>query len=216
LIAQGIGNTVSGFVGGLPITAVIVRTSANIASGAKTKLSTILHGFLLLALVLSIPGLLNQIPLSGLAAVLLVVGYKLAKPTLFVNEYKKGWDQFLPFLVTVVAILLTDLLVGIGIGMVIGLFFVIKTNFNRSILVTELKGNYLIKLQKDVSFLNKALLIKELSQIPDGSKVVLNAALARFIDHDIQDVLNDFISSASSKNITILIEGYSFYKNEDL
>lgn len=216
LIAQGIGNTVSGFVGGLPITAVIVRTSANIASGAKTKLSTILHGFLLLALVLSIPGLLNQIPLSGLAAVLLVVGFKLAKPTLFVNEYKKGWDQFLPFLVTVVAILLTDLLVGIGIGMVVGLFFVIKTNFNRSVLVTEHKGNYLIKLQKDVSFLNKALLIKELSQIPDGSKVVLNAALARFIDHDIQDVLNDFISSASSKNITILIEGYSFYKNEDL
>jgi MFS superfamily sulfate permease-like transporter len=216
LIAQGIGNTVSGFVGGLPITAVIVRTSANIASGAKTKLSTILHGFLLLALVLSIPGLLNQIPLSGLAAVLLVVGFKLAKPALFVNEYKKGWDQFLPFLVTVVAILLTDLLVGIGIGMVVGLFFVIKTNFNRSVLVTEHKGNYLIKLQKDVSFLNKALLIKELSQIPDGSKVVLNAALARFIDHDIQDVLNDFISSASSKNITILIEGYSFYKNEDL
>jgi len=145
-----------------------------------------------------------------------VVGFKLAKPTLFVNEYKKGWDQFLPFMVTVVAILLTDLLVGIGIGMVVGIFFVIKTNFNNSVLVTEHKGNYLIKLQKDVSFLNKALLIKELSQIPDGSKVVLNAALARFIDHDIQDVLNDFISSASSKNITILIEGYSFYKNEDL
>jgi MFS superfamily sulfate permease-like transporter len=144
------------------------------------------------------------------------VGFKLAKPTLFANEYKKGWDQFLPFIVTVVAILLTDLLVGIGIGMVVGLFFVIKTNFNRSILVTELKGNYLIKLQKDVSFLNKALLIKELSQIPDGSKVVLNATMARFIDHDIQDVLNDFISSASSKNISILIEGYPFYKNEDL
>ena len=179
-------------------------------------MSTILHGVLLLALVLSIPGLLNQIPLSGLAAVLLVVGYKLAKPALFVKEYKKGWDQFLPFLVTVVAILLTDLLVGIGIGMVVGLFFVLKTNFNRSILITEHNGNYLIKLQKDVSFLNKALLIKELSQVSDGSKVVLNASMARFIDHDIQDVLNDFISSAPSKKITILIEGYPFYVNEDL
>ena len=216
LVAQGVGNTLSGLIGGLPVTAVIVRTSANIESGAKTKLSTILHGFLLLALVLSIPGLLNQIPLSGLAAVLLVVGYKLAKPSLFVKEYKKGWDQFLPFLVTVVAILLTDLLVGIGIGMVVGLFFVLKTNFNRSILVTEHNGNYLIKLQKDVSFLNKALLIKELSQISDGSKVVLNATLARFIDHDIQEVLNDFISSASSKNISVLVEGYPSYVNEDL
>lgn len=209
LVAQGIGNTISGLIGGLPITAVIVRTSANIESGARTKLSTILHGFLLLALVLTIPGLLNQIPLSGLAAVLLVVGYKLAKPSIFIKEYKKGWDQFLPFLVTVTSILLTDLLVGIGIGLVVGLFFVIKTNFHRSVLVTERNGNYLVKLQKDVSFLNKAILIKELGQIPEGSKVVLNASMARFIDHDIQEVLNDFIATAESKNITLVIEGYS-------
>jgi MFS superfamily sulfate permease-like transporter len=209
LVAQGIGNTVSGLIGGLPITAVIVRTSANIESGAKTKWSTILHGVLLFALVVSIPGLLNQIPLSGLAAVLLVVGYKLAKPSLFVKEYRKGWDQFLPFIVTVISILLTDLLVGIGIGLVVGLFFVIKTNFHRSVLVTEHNGNYLVKLQKDVSFLNKAPLIKELGLIPDGSKVVLNATMARFIDHDIQEVLNDFISSAESKNITLVVEGYS-------
>jgi MFS superfamily sulfate permease-like transporter len=211
LIAQGVGNTLSGLVGGLPITAVIVRTSANIESGARSKLSTILHGLLLLALVLTIPGLLNQIPLSGLAAVLLVVGYKLAKPSIFIKEFKKGWDQFLPFLVTVTSILLTDLLVGIGIGLVVGLFFVIKTNFHRSVQVTELNGNYLVKLQKDVSFLNKAPLIKELSQIPEGSNVVLNASMARFIDHDIQEVLNDFIASAESKNITLLIEGYSNY-----
>ncbi len=214
LVAQGVGNTLSGLVGGLPITAVIVRTSANIESGARTKLSTILHGLLLLALVLTIPGLLNQIPLSGLAAVLLVVGYKLAKPSIFIKEFKKGWDQFLPFLVTVTSILLTDLLIGIGIGLVVGLFFVIKTNFHRSVLVTERNGNYLVKLQKDVSFLNKAPLIKELSQIPEGSNVVLNASMARFIDHDIQEVLNDFISSAESKKITLLIEGYSNYLNE--
>lgn len=211
LIAQGVGNTLSGLVGGLPITAVIVRTSANIESGARSKLSTILHGLLLLALVITIPGLLNQIPLSGLAAVLLVVGYKLAKPSIFIKEFKKGWDQFLPFLVTVTSILLTDLLVGIGIGLVVGLFFVIKTNFHRSVQVTELNGNYLVKLQKDVSFLNKAPLIKELSQIPEGSNVVLNASMARFIDHDIQEVLNDFIASTESKNITLLIEGYSNY-----
>lgn len=209
LMAQGIGNTFSGLIGGLPITAVIVRTSANIESGAKSKWSTIFHGVLLFALVVSIPGLLNQIPLSGLAAVLLVVGYKLAKPSLFVKEYKKGLDQFLPFIVTVMSILLSDLLVGIGIGLVVGLFFVIKTNFHRSVLVTEHKGNYLVKLQKDVSFLNKALVMKELSQIPDGSKVVLNASMARFIDHDIQEVLNDFISSAASKNITLVVEGYA-------
>ncbi|MCM0041427.1 MAG: SulP family inorganic anion transporter [Algoriphagus sp.] len=209
LVAQGIGNTISGLIGGLPITAVIVRTSANIESGARTKWSTIFHGILVLALVITIPGFLNQIPLSGLAAVLLVVGYKLAKPSIFLKEFKKGWDQFLPFMVTVISILLTDLLVGIGIGMVVGLFFVIKTNFHRSVLVTERNGNYLVKLQKDVSFLNKAILIKELGQIPEGSNVVLNAFMARLIDHDIQEVLNDFIATAESKNITLVIEGYS-------
>ena len=133
---------------------------------------------------------------------------------LFLKEYHKGWNQFLPFLVTITAILLTDLLLGIGIGLVVGLFFVIKTNFHRAIQVTERKGNYLVKLQKDVSFLNKAPLMKELSQIPDGSKVVLNATMARFIDHDIQEVLNDFIASTATKDITLLIEGYTYHEIE--
>ena len=214
LVAQGIGNALSGLIGGLPITAVIVRTSANIEAGAKSKWSTIFHGALLLALVLSIPGFLNQIPLSGLAAVLLLVGYKLAKPTLFIKEYKKGWDQFLPFMVTVVAILLTDLLVGIGIGLVVGLFFVIKTNFHRSVMVTERNGNYLVKLQKDVSFLNKSILIQELSQIPDGSKIIINATNSKFIDYDIQEVINDFIASAPSREMILVIEGYTHHLNE--
>jgi MFS superfamily sulfate permease-like transporter len=214
LVAQGLGNTLSGLIGGLPITAVIVRTSANIESGARSKWSTIFHGVLLLALVLSIPGFLNQIPLSGLAAVLLLVGYKLAKPTLFIKEYKKGWDQFLPFLVTIIAILLTDLLVGIGIGLVVGLFFVIKTNFHRSVLVTERNGNYLVKLQKDVSFLNKSILIQELSQIPDGSKIIINATNSKFIDFDIQEVINDFIASAPSREMSLVIEGYTHHINE--
>jgi MFS superfamily sulfate permease-like transporter len=216
LVAQGVGNTLSGLIGGLPITAVIVRTSANIASGARTKLSAIFHGILLMVLVLSIPELLNQIPLSCLAAVLFLVGYKLAKPSIFVHEYEKGINQFLPFIFTVIAILFTDLLVGIGIGMIVGLFFVIKTNFQKAILVTELNGNYLVKLQKDVSFLNKAPLMRELAQIPPGSNVILNGSKARFIDHDIQEVLNDFISSAHTKDISITIEGYSYHLREAL
>ncbi len=214
LVAQGVGNTISGLVGGLPITAVIVRSSANIAAGAKTKLSAIIHGLLLAILVLAIPGILNKIPLSCLAAVLFLVGYKLAKPSIFIATYEKGWDQFIPFVITILAILLTDLLIGIGIGMVLGLFFVVKTNFHKAITITEYNGNYLVKLQKDVSFLNKAILMKHLAEIPDGSSVILNAQKANFIDHDIQEVLNDFIASAVSKNINVTVEGFSYNLNE--
>ncbi|WP_339864625.1 SulP family inorganic anion transporter [uncultured Algoriphagus sp.] len=216
LFAQGVGNTVSGLIGGLPITAVIVRSSANIATGAKTKLSAILHGVLLMILVLAIPTTLNLIPLSCLAAVLFVVGYKLAKPSIFINIYRNGWDQFIPFIVTVVAILFTDLLVGIGIGMVFGLFFVVKTNFVRAVTLTELNGNYLLKLQKDVSFLNKALLMKQLERIPSGSKLIINAQKSQFIDHDIQEVLNDFIASCPDKNISVTIEGYQYKIHENI
>ncbi|MEB2775310.1 SulP family inorganic anion transporter [Algoriphagus sp. D3-2-R+10] len=216
LVAQGIGNSISGLIGGLPVTAVIVRSSANVASGAKTKMSAILHGILLMILVLSIPNILNMIPLSCLAAVLFLVGYKLAKPSIFINIYKNGWDQFIPFIVTVVAILFTDLLVGIGIGMVFGLFFVVKTNFVRAVTLTELNGNYLLKLQKDVSFLNKAILMKNLSKIPSDSKVIINAQRAQFIDHDIQEVLNDFIASCSDRNITIKVDGYQHQTHENI
>ena len=206
LVAQGAGNTLSGLIGGLPVTAVIVRTTANITSGAKTKLSAICHGILLLVLVIGIAELLNLIPLSCLAAVLFFVGYKLAKPSVFVHEYEKGMNQFIPFMVTISAILFTDLLIGIGIGMIFGIFFVIRTNYQKSVSVTELDGMYLVKLQKDVSFLNKAPLMRHLAEIPNGSDVVLNATRARFIDHDIQEVLNDFIETSTDKNITITIE----------
>ncbi|MEP1087686.1 SulP family inorganic anion transporter [Algoriphagus sp.] len=208
LVAQGVGNSISGLLGGLPVTAVIVRSSANVASGAKTKMSAIFHGILLMLLVLAIPNILNLIPLSCLAAVLFLVGYKLAKPSIFINIYKNGWDQFIPFIVTVLAILFTDLLVGIGIGMAFGLFFVVKTNFVRSVTLTELNGNYLLQLQKDVSFLNKALLMKNLEKIPAHSQVIINAQKAQFIDHDIQEVLNDFIASGPDKDITITVTGY--------
>ena len=214
LVTQGIGNTISGLIGGLPVTAVIVRSSANIAAGNKTKLSSIFHGFLLIFLTLSIPGILNMIPLSGLAAVLFLVGYELAKPSIFIQSYEKGMDHFIPFIVTVVAILLTDLLVGIGIGMVFGLFFVIKTNYQKSVVVTELNGNYLVKLQKDVSFLNKTPLMKQLADIPNGSQVIINAQRAQFIDHDIQEVLNDFIETSPDKKIEVTIEGFKYTVKE--
>lgn len=215
LVAQGVGNTISGLIGGLPVTAVIVRTTANITSGAKTKLSAILHGILLAILVLAIPKILNMIPLSCLAAVLFMVGFKLAKPSIFVREWEKGLDQFLPFVVTIIAILFTDLLVGIGIGMVVGMFFVIKTNFRQAIMVTELNGNYLVKLHKDVSFLNKAPLKNKLALIPENSFVIINGYKAKFIDQDIRDVLNDFIESAHEKNITLDIEGFDYNLKEN-
>lgn len=215
LFAQGVGNTISGLIGGLPVTAVIVRSSANIASGAKTKMSAIFHGILLMILVLAIPTILNMIPLSCLAAVLFLVGYKLAKPSIFIGIYKNGWDQFIPFIVTVIAILFTDLLVGIGIGMIFGLFFVVKTNFVRAVTLTEMNGNYLLKMQKDVSFLNKALLMKQLGEIPPDSKVIINARNAQFIDHDIQEVLNDFIASCLDRNISITVEGFKYKIHEN-
>ncbi|MCE2706964.1 MAG: SulP family inorganic anion transporter [Bacteroidota bacterium] len=214
LIAQGIGNSISGFLGGLPLTAVIVRTSANIESGARSNKSTILHGILLLILVFSIPNLLNKIPLSGLAAVLLLVGYKLAKPSLFIQQYKKGWNQFLPFFGTILAILLTDLLIGIGIGLIFGLFFVVKSNFHRAVSITERNGNYLVKFQKDVSFLNKAILVEMLNTIPKGSDVIINATMASYIDHDIQDVINTFIDNAESNKMNLTVEGYNPYASK--
>jgi len=215
LVAQGIGNTISGLLGGLPVTAVIVRSSANIASGGRTKMSAIFHGILLMILVLVIPNILNMIPLSCLAAVLFVVGYKLAKPSIFINIYKNGLDQFIPFIVTVIAILFTDLLIGIGIGMVFGLFFVVKTNFVRAVTLTEMNGNYLLKMQKDVSFLNKALLMKQLAEIPSNSIVIINARNAQFIDHDIQEVLNDFITTCPERNIDVMVEGYNYQIHEN-
>lgn len=203
LQAQGLANMVSGLIGGLPVTAVIVRSSANVAAGAKTKSSAVTHGLLLLLTVLFIPGLLNMIPLSSLAAILLMVGYKLAKPSLIISMYHKGKDQFIPFAVTIIAILLTDLLVGITIGILIGLFFVLKTNFHKALFSVTENNNYLIRLTKDVSFLNKALLRKTFSEIPNGSRVIIDGARSAFIDQDILETINDFRESASSRNISV-------------
>src|SRR4051812_40294623 len=206
LKAQGIGNLISGMIGGLPITSVVVRTSANINSGAKTKMATIFHGILLLLCVALIPGILNLIPLSALAAILIYTGYKLAKPAIFVSLYKKGFDQFIPFIATVVVIIFTDLLTGILIGIAIGLFFVIRSNFKSSLMVVHDNNRYLFRFRKDISFLNKPLLKNKLEKVPANSFVLIDLMRADFIDKDVIEVINDFAKHAPLKNIRIEVK----------
>jgi MFS superfamily sulfate permease-like transporter len=203
LKVQGMGNMLSGLLGGLPVTSVIVRSSANVNAGAKTKMSAVYHGILLLLSVAFIPHLLNYIPNASLAAILIYTGYKLAKPTLFKGYYQKGWDQFFPFVITIVAILLTDLLKGVLIGMVVGLFFVIRSNFKTAVFVVHDANKYLFRLRKDVSFLNKAIIKSKLEQVPANSFVFIDAARADFIDRDVVEVIEDFIKHAALKNISV-------------
>ena len=203
LKAQGVGNIVSGLIGGLPITSVIVRSSANVNSGAKTKVSTILHGTLLLLCVAFIPAILNLIPKSALAAILIFTGYKLAKPSLFVNFYKKGWDSFLPFVITILAILLTDLLKGVIIGIGVGLFFAFRSNFRSAVFVVNDNNKYLFRLRKDVSFLNKAIIKRKLEEVPENSYVFIDTTRADYIDRDVVETIEDFMIAAPLKNIDV-------------
>lgn len=213
LKAQGLGNMVSGLLGGLPVTSVIVRSSANVNAGAKTKMSTIYHGMLLLLFVAFIPVVLNMIPKATLAAVLIFTGYKLAKPALFISFYKRGWDQFLPFVITIGAILATDLLKGVIIGIGVGLFFVIRSNFRSSVFVVNDDHRYLIRLRKDVSFLNKPIIKQKLEAVPANSFVMVDAGRADFIDKDIIEVIEDFILHAHLKNITVELKK-SLYRDQ--
>lgn len=206
LKAQGVGNIVSGLIGGLPMTSVIVRSSANVNAGGKTKQSTIFHAVLLLVSVIAIPNLLNMIPLAALAAILIYTGYKLSKYSLFTEFYKKGANQFIPFLVTIIAILLTDLLIGILIGIGIALMFMVWSNFRSSVMVVNDHNNYLFRFRKDVSFLNKPIIKRKLEEVPAGSFIVIDTSRADFIDRDIIDVINEFKQHASLKNITVEIK----------
>lgn len=210
LKVQGIGNVISGLIGGLPITSVIVRSSANVNAGAKTKMSAIYHGVLLLLCVAFIPGLLNLIPKSALASILIFTGYKLAKPGLFKAFYKKGWDQFLPFVITIIAILLTDLLIGVIIGIGVGLFFVVRSNFKTSVFIVHDHNKYLIRLRKDVSFLNKPVIKNKLEEIPENASVLIDASRADFIDKDIIEVIEDFSIHAPLKNIKVEVKQSSY------
>lgn len=207
LRAQGVGNMVSGLLGGLPVTSVIVRSSANVNSGARSKASTISHGGILLLSVLLIPGILQLIPLSCLAGILLVTGYKLTKPSSFVEMYRKGMAQFLPFVATVLAVVFTNLLQGVFLGIFVALFFILKTNFQKAIIVVSDKDRYLVKFTKDVSFLHKASLRHELGKIPAGTQVVFDGTKAAFVDADVIETISDFIENAKVKNISIDING---------
>jgi MFS superfamily sulfate permease-like transporter len=209
LKAQGVGNIVSGLLGGLPVTSVIVRSSANVTAGAKTKLSAILHGVLLLSAVVFIPGLLNLIPKASLAAILIFTGYKLAKVSIFKEYYRKGMPQFLPFVITVMAILFTDLLIGIAVGILAGLYFVLKSNFKSAIFFIKDDERYLIRFRKEVSFLNKGLLKKMIEKIPDNSAVLIDATKSEFIDVDIVDLVNDFIVNAETRGIRVYLKNQS-------
>lgn len=206
LKAQGVGNFVSGMLGGLPLTSVIVRTSANISAGAQSKASTIFHGILLLVSVLFIPHILNLIPLSALAAILIFTGYKLAKISLFKEYYRKGLDQFIPFVVTIVVILLTDLLVGIMAGIAVALFFMLRSNFLSSVFVVNDENRYLVRLRKDVSFLNKPIVKRKLEAVPANSFVLIDATRADFIDKDVIEEINNFMLHAGLKNIVVEIK----------
>lgn len=208
LLAQGAGNIFSGLIGGLPITQVIVRSSANIQSGGKTKLSAIVHGFFLLISVVLIPNFLNMIPLSVLAAILFIVGYKLAKPALFFSMYKLGWKQFIPFTVTVLGIVFTDLLIGIGLGLAVGIIVIlIKSYQNSHFLHIEDKSNGVHKLKmtlaEEVTFFNKGAILKELDALPRDSYLELDVSKTRYLDNDIIEILEDFSQKAINRNIVI-------------
>ena len=210
LLAQGTGNIISGLIGGLPITQVIVRSSANIQSGGRTKMSAIIHGFFLLISVILIPRLLNMIPLSVLAAILLIVGYKLAKPALFKQMYALGWKQFVPFIVTIVGIVFLDLLKGIGLGLLVGIVVILfKSYQNSHFLHIEDKSNgkHKIKmtLAEEVTFFNKGAILKELDSLPIDTYLELDVRKTRYLDNDIIEILDDFAIKARERNIDIKI-----------
>lgn len=210
LIAQGCGNIASGMLGGLPMTAVIVRSSANVNAGGRTKMSAIIHGMLLLLSLLFIPTLINMIPLSCLAAILLVTGYKLARIALFKHMYHKGWDQFVPFVITVIGVVGIDLLKGVGIGMAVSIFYLLRTNMRNPFFyrVQEEgdKKNIRIKLAEEVSFLNKASIQVLLAGIPNETNVIIDGSNSRYIDPDVLEAINNYKHNAYTRGIIVTLE----------
>lgn len=208
LKAQGIGNIASGLIGGLPITQVIVRSSANIGAGGKTKLATITHGAILFLSALLIPRFLNLIPLASLAAILLMVGYKLSKVSLYKSMFKLGYEQFLPFIITIIAILASDLLKGIGVGMVFAIYFILRKNYKNSYHIKKSKtmeGEVVtITLSEEMTFLNKASVQETLNHLPHNCKVIIDGAKSTNIDYDVLEIIQDFkLYNSKLKNITV-------------
>ncbi len=213
LKAQGIGNILSGFLGGLPMTSVVVRTSANVNAGAKTKISTIIHGVLLLICVITIPFLLNKIPYATLAAILLLIGYKLAKPSIFKHFYHQGWSQFIPFVATIIGVVGLDLLKGVGIGLAINIFLILRGNLKRAYNFKKEEyhdGDVIhIDLAQEVSFLNKAAIKETLKALPQDSKVIINASDTEYIAHDVIDLIREFKNiNAIENDIELTLVGF--------
>ena len=213
LLAQGCGNILSGLIGGLPMTSVIVRTSANINSGGRTKIATIAHGLFLLLAVVSIPFVLNKIPLACLAAILLMIGYKLASPTVFKHMWANGRYQFVPFIITVLAVVFTDLLKGVAIGLVVSVFYILRANLKLAYFFDsqDLKegGAVNLILPQEVSFLNKAAIKARLNELPQNSTIVIDATDSFYIDHDVIELLKDFLKIGSiDKNIKVDLVGF--------
>jgi MFS superfamily sulfate permease-like transporter len=213
LKAQGIGNIISGMIGGLPITQVIVRSSANIQSGGRTKTSAFFHGILLLASAILIPHVLNLIPLASLAAILFMVGYKLAKPSLFRSMYRLGWPLFAPFLITIIAIVFTDLLIGIALGLGAAIMFILYQNLKTPYYFDPEKYHQdekiKIELSENVSFLNRASILQTLNHLPENSMVEIDASRSRIIDHDVLELIYDFQENARHKNIMLEFIGFN-------
>lgn len=213
LFAQGVGNMAAGAIGGLPITQVIVRSSANIQSGARSKMSAIIHGFLLLISVLALPTLLNLVPLAVLASILFVVGFKLARPSLFKKMFNLGLAQFVPFIATIGGIVFTDLLTGIGMGLVVAVFMILKRNYMNSHFLHLEAGDdeagkhwVRIRLAEEVTFLNKGAILRELDEIQDGTKVVIDMSACVYIDYDVLEVIEDFKTASADRGITVEVK----------
>ena len=203
LFAQGIGNIVAGALGGIPMTSVIVRSSTNVYSGGRTRIASVVHGLLLLVSVLLFPAILNRIPLAALAAILILVGYKLANITIITGVWRSGLDQFLPFIITATGVVLFDLLTGVFVGTVLGLIVVLLMNHNSAFSVVNDGNCYYLRFAKDVTFLQKIALKRTLAQLPNNSEIVIDCGGAMFIDHDIFELLQNFQESAIDRRIKV-------------
>lgn len=212
LHAQGLGNLVSGLLGGLPVTQVIVRSSANIQSGGRSRLSTVLHGTLILAAVLAFPGLLRMVPLASLAAVLIVVGYKLIKPAQFTALWRQGAVRFVPFAVTVAGVALIDLLTGVGLGIAVAVIHILWKNFRVPFHFDRSKHRpgepIRIELSEDVTFLNKAGIKRTLEELPEGARVVIDAGRTMDLDPDVREIIEEFRSAAPQRGIELQLTGF--------
>ncbi|WP_338765310.1 SulP family inorganic anion transporter [Bernardetia sp. ABR2-2B] len=218
LLAQGVANMIAGLVGSIPITAVIVRSTASIESGGRTRMVAIIHSLFLLISVVFISQYLNHIPLASLAAILLVVGYKLIKPSIVKEVYQKGREQFLPFIVTAIVILFSDLLIGILIGIAVGFFFIIRANIRTAISIKQVgrDENYFeIIFNKDLSFVNRAFLRDIFVKVPDHTFLIIDGTKANFIDKDIEDTIKNFIKEAEQHDIAVTLKNVAFVSSEE-